>query len=304
MMMRKIFILLIVPLLLSFHVKAQDDLMDLLGDQPKTTDYTYATFKTTRIINAQSVENPAEGVLMFMIQHRFGRINTGAYEFFGLDQATIRLGLEYGITKRLSIGVGRSSYEKTFDGFLKYKILRQSTGLSRMPVSLSGYFSTAITSLKWEDMGVENRTNYFSSRVSYTYQLLVARKFSNSISAQLIPSLIHKNLVPNGEDKNDIFSVGIGGRVKLTKRMSVNAEYFYTPTGQISYDFNQPLSIGLDIETGGHVFQLHFSNAQAFFDRGFITETNGKWWDGDIYFGFGISRVFTIVKPKTMPEQN
>jgi len=304
MMMRKIFILLIVPLLLSFHLKAQDDLMDLLGDQPKTTDYTYATFKTTRIINAQSVENPAEGVLMFMIQHRFGRINTGAYEFFGLDQATIRLGLEYGITKRLSIGVGRSSYEKTFDGFLKYKILRQSTGLSRMPVSLSGYFSTAITSLKWEDMGVENRTNYFSSRVSYTYQLLVARKFSNSISAQLIPSLIHKNLVPNGEDKNDIFSVGVGGRVKLTKRMSVNAEYFYTPTGQISYDFNQPLSIGLDIETGGHVFQLHFSNAQAFFDRGFITETNGKWWDGDIYFGFGISRVFTIVKPKTIPEQN
>jgi hypothetical protein len=304
MMMRKIFILLIVPLLLSFHVKAQDDLMDLLGDQPKTTDYTYATFKTTRIINAQSVENPAEGVLMFMIQHRFGRINTGAYEFFGLDQATIRLGLEYGITKRLSIGVGRSSYEKTFDGFLKYKILRQSTGLSRMPVSLSGYFSTAITSLKWEDMGVENRTNYFSSRVSYTYQLLVARKFSNSISAQLIPSLIHKNLVPTGEDKNDIFSVGVGGRVKLTKRMSVNAEYFYTPTGQISYNFNQPLSIGLDIETGGHVFQLHFSNAQAFFDRGFITETNGKWWDGDIYFGFGISRVFTIVKPKTIPEQN
>jgi len=303
-MMRKIFILLIVPLLLSFHVKAQDDLMDLLGDQPKTTDYTYATFKTTRIINAQSVENPAEGVLMFMIQHRFGRINTGAYEFFGLDQATIRLGLEYGITKRLSIGVGRSSYEKTFDGFLKYKILRQSTGLSRMPVSLSGYFSTAITSLKWEDMGVENRTNYFSSRVSYTYQLLVARKFSNSISAQLIPSLIHKNLVPTGEDKNDIFSVGVGGRVKLTKRMSVNAEYFYTPTGQISYNFNQPLSIGLDIETGGHVFQLHFSNAQAFFDRGFITETNGKWWDGDIYFGFGISRVFTIVKPKTIPEQN
>ena len=304
MMMRKIFILLIVPLLLSFHVKAQDDLMDLLGDQPKTTDYTYATFKTTRIINAQSVENPAEGVLMFMIQHRFGRINTGAYEFFGLDQATIRLGLEYGITKRLSIGVGRSSYEKTFDGFLKYKILRQSTGLRRMPVSLSGYFSTAITSLKWEDMGVENRTNYFSSRVSYTYQLLVARKFSNSISAQLIPSLIHKNLVPTGEDKNDIFSVGVGGRVKLTKRMSVNAEYFYTPTSQISYDFNQPLSIGLDIETGGHVFQLHFSNAQAFFDRGFITETNGKWWDGDIYFGFGISRVFTIVKPKTIPEQN
>ena len=276
--------------------------MDLLGETPKTTDYTYATFKTTRIINSQSVENPAEGVLMFLIQHRFGRINTGAYEFFGLDQATIRLGLEYGITKRLSVGIGRSSYEKTYDGFLKYKILRQSTGLRKMPVSMSYFVSTAITSLKWEDMGVENRTNYFSSRVSYTHQLLIARKFSKSLSVQLIPSFIHKNLVETVEDANDIFSVGVGGRLKLTQRLSVNAEYFYTPTSQISYEFTQPLSVGLDIETGGHVFQLHFSNAQAFFERGYITETNGKWTDGDIYFGFGISRVFTIVKPKTIPE--
>jgi hypothetical protein len=301
--MNRLLIFFTICLMLPFvNIIGQDDLMNLLGDQPKTIDYTYATFKTTRIINVQSVENPAQGVLMFMIQHRFGKVNSGGYEFFGLDQATIRLGLEYGITKRLSVGVGRSSYQKTYDGFLKYKFLRQSTGLRRMPVSLSGYFSTAITSLKWADMGVENRTNYFSSRVSYTYQILVARKFSNSISAQLIPSLIHKNLVPSGQDKNDIFSVGVGGRVKLTKRMSVNAEYFYTPTSQISYDFNQPLSIGVDIETGGHVFQLHFSNAQAFFDKGFITETNGKWSKGDIYFGFGISRVFTIVKPKTIPK--
>jgi len=288
----------------KMNIRAQDDLMNLLSDQPKTTDYAYATFKTTRIINAQSIENPAEGVLIFMIQHRFGRINTGIYEFFGLDQATTRLGLEYGITKRLSVGIGRSSFEKTYDGYLKYKILRQSTGARKMPFSMSYFVSTAINSLKWSDQGVADRTNYFSSRVSYTHQLLIARKFSNSISAQLIPSLIHKNLVPTGEDNNDIFSVGVGGRVKLTKRMSINAEYFYTPTSQISYDFNQPLSLGVDIETGGHVFQLHFSNAQAFFDRGFITETNGKWTDGDIYFGFGISRVFTIVKPKTIPEQN
>jgi hypothetical protein len=284
------------------NVEAQDELMDLLGEQPKTTEYTYATFKTTRIINSQSVENPAEGVLMFLIQHRFGRINTGGYEFFGLDQATIRLGLEYGITKRLAVGVGRSSYQKTYDGFLKYKILRQSTGLRRMPLSMSYYVSAAITSLKWEDMGIENRTNYFSSRVAYTHQLLIARKFSKALSIQLIPSLIHKNLVATGEDKNDIFSMGVGGRVKITQRMSVNAEYFYTPTGQISYDFNQPLSIGVDIETGGHVFQLHFSNAQAFFERGYITETDGTWANGDIYFGFGISRVFTLKKPETFKE--
>ena len=301
--MNRFFILIATSILLtSISIKAQDDLMDLLGETPKTTDYTYATFKTTRIINSQSVENPAEGVLMFLIQHRFGRINTGGYEFFGLDQATIRLGLEYGITKRLSAGIGRSSYNKTYDGFLKYKILRQSTGLRNMPVSMSYFVSTAITSLKWEDMGVENRTNYFSSRVSYTHQLLIARKFSNALSLQLLPTLIHKNLVPTVDDHNDIFSVGIGGRLKLTQRLSVNAEYFYTPVNQISYEFSQPLSVGLDIETGGHVFQLHFSNAQAFFEEGYITQTNGKWTNGDIYFGFGISRVFTIVKPKTIPE--
>jgi hypothetical protein len=301
--MKKAVFTLIIILQTSFYgLYAQNDLMDLLGDQPKTTDYTYATFKTTRVINAQSTENPAEGVLMFLIQHRFGRINTGGYEFFGLDQATIRLGLEYGITKRLAVGIGRSSYEKTYDGFLKYKILRQSTGLRKMPISMSYFVSSAITSLKWEDMGVENRTNYFSSRVSYTHQLLIARKFNKSLSVQLIPSFIHKNLVETVEDANDIFSVGIGGRLKLTQRLSVNAEYFYTPESQISYEFTQPLSVGLDIETGGHVFQLHFSNAQAFFERGYITETNGKWSKGDIYFGFGISRVFTIVKPKTIPE--
>ena len=209
-MKRTFYTLFIILLGFSSGLIAQDDLMDLLGDSPQTTDYTYATFKTTRIINAQSVENPASGVLMFLIQHRFGRINTGGYEFFGLDQATIRLGLEYGITKRLAVGIGRSSYEKTYDGFLKYKILRQSTGLRKMPVSMSYYVSTAITSLKWEDQGVEDRTNYFSSRVSYTHQLLIARKFSNALSLQLLPTLIHKNLVPTTEDQMIFFRLESG----------------------------------------------------------------------------------------------
>jgi hypothetical protein len=131
---------------------------------------------------------------------------------------------------------------------------------------------------------------------------LTARKFTSNLSLQLMPSLVHKNLVATKEDKNDIFSIGIGGRYKITNRMSVNAEYYYTPTEQISYDFDQPFSLGLDIETGGHVFQLHFSNAKAFFERGFITETHGSWGKGDIYFGFNISRVFTIKKPKTFEE--
>ena len=281
---------------------AQDDLMEMLGSDDETVEYSYATFKTTRIINSHTIENPATGVLLFMIQHRFGRINTGIYELFGLDQASIRFGFEYGIADWLSLGFGRSSFEKTYDGYLKFRLLRQSSGARKMPVTMSYYVSTAITSLKWEDMGVANRENFFSSRVSYTHQLLIARKFNSNLSLQLMPSLVHKNFVPTAEDKNDIFSIGIGGRYKITNRMSVNAEYYYTPPEQMSYEFDQPFSLGLDIETGGHVFQLHFSNAQAFFERGFITETQGSWGKGDIYFGFNISRVFTIKKPKTFEE--
>jgi hypothetical protein len=301
--MKKHLLLLTITFSLTFiSARAQDDLMELFGNDKKEVEYAYATFKTTRVINSQSIENPAKGVLLFLIQHRFGRLNTGSYEFFGLDQSTIRLGLEYGVTNRLAVGLGRSSYQKTFDGFIKYKILRQSKGPRRMPVTLSYVVSSSLTSLKWSEMGVGDRTNYFSSRITYVHQLLLARKFSNTLSFQLMPTLVHKNLVTALSDNNDIYSVGIGGRVKLTKRMTINAEYFYTPGYQISYEFTQPLSVGIEIETGGHVFQLHFSNAQAFFDRGFITETNGKWTKGDIYFGFGISRVFTIVKPDDMKK--
>ena len=301
-MMKKYFLFGLVMVLSLTFLNAQDDLMDLLGNDSETVDFAYATFKTSRVINSHSVEQPASGTLLFLIQHRFGRINTGFYELFGLDQATIRFGLEYGINDRLSIGLGRSSYEKTYDGFIKYKVLRQSTGAQKMPVTLSYYGGATINSLKWEDQGIEDRTNYFSSRVTYTQMLLIARKFSSNVSIQLMPTYIHKNLVLTTQDANDIFSIGVGGRVKLTNRLSVNAEYFYTPTNQISYDFQQPLSLGIDIETGGHVFQLHFSNAQAFFDSGYITETIGKWGKGDIYFGFNISRVFTLKKPKEFKE--
>lgn len=300
-MYKKIIILFFV-IMTTWSLKAQDDLMDMLDSENETIEYAYATFKTTRVINSHTIENPAPGVLLFMIQHRFGRINTGIYELFGLDQASIRFGFEYGVVDWLSLGFGRSSYEKTYDGFLKFRILHQSSGARRMPITLSYYVSTAITSLKWEDMGVEDRTNYNSSRFSYAHQLLIARKFNSNLSLQLMPSLVHKNLVPTEEDKNDIFSIGIGGRYKITNRMSINAEYYYTPPEQMSYEFDQPFSLGLDIETGGHVFQMHFSNAAAFFERGFITETQGSWGQGDIYFGFNISRVFTIVKPKTPDE--
>ena len=288
--------MLLLGVLLFGSVSAQD-LFDVFGkDTVKTKNYTYATFKTTRIIFGQSVENASKGTLLFLFSHHFGPVNSGAYNFFGLDQtANVRLGFEYGISDRLSIGIGRSNYEKTFDGFLKYKLLRQSTGYREMPVSVSLFASTDLNSLKWQD---PTRSNFFTSRLSFAYQVLIARKFSNSLSLQLTPTLIHKNLVPLPTDKNDIYALGFGGRYKLSERVSLNAEYFYLLNEPAYSTSVNSLSVGVDIETGGHVFQLHFTNSQPMFERGFITETVGKWNKGNIFFGFNISRAFTIVKHK------
>jgi hypothetical protein len=287
--------LIMLAVLISTAAHSQDDLLSLFGDEEETIEYDYATFKTTRVVLGQSVENPAPGVLLFLIQHHFGRLNSGAYELWGLDQATIRLGLEYGINDWLAVGIGRGTYQKTFDGFVKAKFLRQSTGLKKMPVTLSYFGSTALNSLRWQE---PERNNFFTSRLSFVHQLLLARKFSPGLSFQITPTLVHNNLVATTEDKNSVFATGIGGRVKLTNRVSLNAEYFYVfPDQIVSREYNNSFSIGFDIETGGHVFQLFFTNSNPIFERGFITETVGQWTDGDIYFGFNISRVFTIVKP-------
>ena len=295
MILSRIVLFQIMLLFYAADAFAQDDLMDMLGDDEPTTEYTYATFKSTRVISGQSVENPAEGVLQFVVSHHFGRVNQGAYDLFGLDQATVKLDFQYGITDRLAVGIGRSSYQKTFDGFVKYKALRQSTGVKKMPITLSYVAGADLNSLKWQ---YPDRDNHFSSRVSYFHQLLIARKFNEDLSLQLTPTVIHKNLVETTNDPNDIMALGAGGRYKLTQRFSLNAEYFYLITEETANEFENVLSIGVDIETGGHVFQLHFTNAQPMFERGFITETRGKWADGDVYFGFNINRVFTIKKPE------
>lgn len=307
MIRNKILAILFILLAFSGKLFAQD-LMDMLKDETPKTNYAYATFKTTRIVLGQSIENPAKGTLQFLIEHDFGRLNQGAYAMWGLDQSTIRLGFEYGITDWLSVNIGRSSYEKTFDGSLKAKILRQSTGAKNMPLSMSFYGGAFLNSLHWTDT---SRTNYFSSRMSYVFQLLIARKFSNALSLQITPTYIHKNLVPYRTDRNDQLSVGLGGRYKVAQRVSINAEYFYQIPGFINKysvsatetaDYINCLSVGVDLETGGHVFQLRLTNAQPMFERAFINETTNKWSDGGIFLGFTINRVFTIVKPKVPKE--
>ena len=272
----------------------EQDLLSLLGRE-ETTEYAAASFKTNRVINLHSLESTSSGVLDAKISHRFGFINGGPYELFGLDQATVRIGLDYGVSDRLTIGIGRSSFEKTYDGFIKYKILRQSTGLREMPVTLAILGTSAIHTLKW---AATDRENLFSSRLYYVGQLIIGRKFSNGFSMQFSPTIVHRNLVKTQAEMNDVLAIGVSGRIKLNKRLSLNTEYIYVMPDQTSPIYHNSLSIGFDIETGGHVFQLHFTNSTSMIEKGFIAETVGDWGNGDIHFGFNISRVFTIVKPK------
>jgi Membrane bound beta barrel domain (DUF5777) len=276
------------------------DLMEQLEKEVSTsekenTNYTTATFKTTRLINGHSVENVGKGVLDVKISHRFGTINNGGYELFGLDNATMRMGFDYGITNKLMVGIGRSTYEKTFDAFFKLKILAQSSGKKKMPITLSYVPTIALKTLHWEN---PNEKNYFSSRLFFTHQLIIGRKFSDKTSLQIMPTYVHRNIVTLKSDPNDIWAIGIGGRQKLTKRLSINAEYYYLLPGHTLPGSTSSLSIGFDIETGGHVFQLHFTNSRGMNERTFISETTGKWEKGDILFGFNISRVFNIKKSK------
>ena len=283
---------------IAVHAYAQDDLMKMLEEETKKDEkptYTTATFKTTRIVNGHSVENVAAGVLDFRISHRFGFINSGGYELWGLDQASMRLGLEYGITKWWMIGVGRSTFQKQFDGLTKIKIFRQSSGAKNFPLTISAVGSIIYTSLKFED---PTRVNYISSQFSYTGQLLLGRKFSESLSVQITPTIVHYNLVKEIDDPNDLFSIGLGGRLKLSKRVSLNAEYYYQLPGYAFANTHNSIAIGFDIETGGHVFQVNVTNSSGMTEKSFITETTGDFFKGDIRLGFTISRVFTLKKPK------
>jgi len=279
--------------LLAFPLFAQEDLLSLLGEEEATTDYAKASFKTNRVINLHSLESVASGVLDFRVSHRFNTVQNGLYDFFGLDGAETRIGFDFGVTPSFAVGFGRSGYEKTVDGFLKYKLLRQSTGKRNMPITLAAFAAMAIQTQKWPD---PDRDNLFSSRLYYTFQLILGRKFSEGFSLQLSPTLVHRNLVKTFDEKNDVLALGIGGRVKLTKRLSLNLEYIYVLPDQLAPGFKNSLSVGFDIETGGHVFQLHFTNSTAMTERSFVAETTNDWADGGIHFGFNISRVFTIVR--------
>lgn len=277
---------------ISTSIYSQDDLLDILDDEtPENTqeDIVTATFKGTRILNGHSIENRKDEELEFIISHRFGAINLGFDELFGLDQSNIRFALEYGLTDDLTVGLGRSSFEKTFDSFFKYSLVKQKKGANAFPFAISVFGSVAA---KTQDEEFPILERSFSENLSYVGQVLIARKFNSSFSMQLTPTYIHRNTVRVAEDPQSIFALGFGSRIKLSKRVSFNTEYYWAFDESTSINAKNSLAFGVDIETGGHVFQLILSNAITMIEKSFIAENTGDFFGGDIHFGFNISRTF------------
>ena len=275
-------IILFISISVSLH--SQEDLLGLIDDNPKTIP-AMATFKATRIVNAQSIEMPKPRILEFVILHRFGSMANGAYDLFGMDEAVIRFDLEYGFSDRLSIGIGRSSLNKTYDIFSKLKIVDQRTGHRSFPISLVLFTKMEIETIM-KDMDMKDR---------YTYdaQLLLAKKLNRSLSLQLMPTFIHRNLVETHNDHHDLISLGIGGRIKMTRRTSINFDTFF-PIGKRGETYKQGWGIGYDIETGGHVFQLMVTNARGSFESEYVENASGAFEDLNLYLGFNISRAFYL----------
>lgn len=250
-----------------------------------------ATFKTTRIANGHSVQQTKKGVLDVRINHRFGRVDQGVNNFFGLDNAVTRIGFDYGITDYLMVGIGRSTLNKEYDGFAKIGLWNQQK--KGFPVTINYLSAFYIVSEKFSIDKLE-----FANRLTYLNQLLIARKFNERLSLQIMPSLVHFNMTQYASESNTVAAMGAGGRYKLNKRLALTAEYYFVPRSQQRVQNYNPLTIGLDIETGGHVFQLFFSNASGITERSLLNSTLSRWEKGQLHFGFNISRVFTVAGRK------
>lgn len=274
---------------------AQDDLLGLLGEDKPKKEYVKAAFKSTRVINAHSMEFLNPGTMDFRILHRFGNVDQGLKNFFGLDQASMRMGFDFGLRPNLMAGIGRSTFKKEVDGFIKYAPLRQSKGPGSFPVTVALVAGMTVDGLPWAD---PTRQNYFTSRLAYYFSAIIGRKFNDVFTLQVTPTMVHKNLVQMQTDENDIMGVGVGGRIKLNKRMALTWDYTQVLNG-LPNGYQNPLSLGLDIETGGHVFQLHVSNSAGMNERAFITETTGQWGKGEVRMGFNLSRMFQLKKKKS-----
>lgn len=280
--MKKIFLLLFCLPILCF---SQDDLLEEI-DGDEDNNYATATFKGLKIVNFESTKLVAKKEFTFVVAHRFGSLENGLETFFGLDDAVTRLNFIYGINDAINISVSRSSFQKIYESAIKYRLTRQS---DNFPFTIVGYNSILVNTAL-------DKNNYpkleFNDRLGYTTQILIARKVSDKLSLELAPTVFHDNFVLDNNQDNTQYALGMGTRYKLGKRWSLNADYGWHLNRSSTSPFKNPLSIGIDLETGGHVFQMHFTNSQAMNTNGFLGQATGEWSDGDIYFGFNLSRRF------------
>lgn len=294
-MTRSVLVLSLFLLYNIFTVAQENDLLkELEAGKPAETEYTLMTFKGTRLINGHSIETKAKGDLEFIFAHRFGPVNSGLFELYGLDDAYVRLGLDYGFTDQLSASIGRNSVDKSLDGYFKVKVARQQTGVRNFPFTVTGLVGIVYKASPRKDQVPEGFTSV--DRLAYITQLLIARKINSVLSLQLMPTVVHKNAVNQVGEDNDQFAIGAGGRVRLTKSVALTGEYYHRLNVPEANPHFNTVGLGVDIETGGHVFQLVFTNTRGLTERAFITETEGDIGEGDIHFGFNVTRTFRLQK--------
>jgi hypothetical protein len=302
--MNKLILLLILPayLLTPPCLSAQDSLLALVGNEARPTrEKVISTFSSSRLINAQTTETPHKRNLDFRVAHRFGDFLSpqgddsrgGFHSLYGLDDPAfdIRIAFEYGISDNLMAGFSRSKYNEDLEGILKYRLVTQTTD-NAIPVSLT-LFGSVVATPKRDPFGVYPHT---WDRFTYTAQCIIARKFSSNLSLELIPSLVYRNLFENSRDHNAVYSIGVGGRWKITKHFALMADYFYNfRNSSLDGIYYDPLSVGIEIETGGgHVFSIMFTNAQYINESGFITNTTESWSKNGWKLCFNISRIFFL----------
>ena len=267
---------------------AQDNLFkELDTDSIAKKEIATAGFKGLQVCTMQSTKLASKGEWYFLVAHRFGDLTEGFDNFFGLDNALTKIGGLYGATDWLTLGLSRQTYNRIYELTIKYKFANQE--VNGFPVSIVGYNTMDINSNLSEDEFPYLKT---SNRFAFSSQLLISRKFSNAFSLELNPIFIRKNLYETLFEKADNFLLAIGGRHKVSKRISLNAEYAFRLNAKETSFYHNPVTVGMDVETGGHLFQLVFSNSQPMNDVSYFTNATGITDGKGIYFGFNLYRVF------------
>jgi hypothetical protein len=285
--MKKIITLLL--LLSTLAIVAQNDLLNEIDIETENETYEPPAFKAMKIGNLQSTKIANKGDFYMTVSHRFGTLKNGLTTFFGFDDANTKIQLLYSFIDGIQLSISRESLNRTYASALKVRLLKQST---TFPVNIVAYGTVNINTL----IDTKQHPNLkFGDKMSYASQLLISRRISKNLSLLVAPSFVRQNLQDlriTKELNHNQFVLGFGGRMKVSKRMSINADYAFNFNRSKNSLYNNPLTFGLDIETGGHVFQLLFSNAQSTNEPGFLSNAEGDWANGNVFFGFNIVRVF------------